>query len=315
MSQKTGLTLGLDCGGTNVKMAIVDDSGNLRHSTLQRISYDCAAETSIDAIATGAKKYLAEQKVQIDSLGVGIAGDVDPETGTVRFSPNLGWKNVAFGTLLRRHFTVPLHIDNDANCAAWGAYWLDAKRDCKNLICLTLGTGVGGGIIIDGKLYCGSTGAAGEIGHMTLQTDGRACKCGNFGCLESVVGAWGIIQSAEEALKKNRAPILKKMLEKKSELSPKLIAAAADAGDVECQELWKSTGEYLGCALVNLVNIFNPDRIVLSGGVSKSGNRLLDPALKILSQRAFQSSVKAVKVSISEFDEKLGVVGAALLGS
>ena len=311
---KAALTLGIDCGGTNVKMALVNARGKILHSTLQKIDYDCAPKKSVAAIAIGAKNYLREQNVEsVGSIGLGIAGDVDPMTGSVRFSPNLGWKNVAFGKMLRAYFDVPVRIANDANCAALGAYFLDAKQDCQNLICLTLGTGVGGGIILNGKLYSGSSGGAGEIGHMSLKQDGRACKCGNFGCLESVVGAWGIIETARQGLKQNRAPILKKMLKQGQEISPKLIADAADAGDNFCKEVWQRTGEYLGAGLVNLVNIFNPQRIVLSGGVSKSGDRFLQPALKILSERAFESSAKMVKVSLSKFDERLGVVGAALL--
>lgn len=311
-------TLGLDCGGTNIKMALVDASGKMLYSDLETIHYKQAPESVIKSIAKSLKSFAKKHRVkekELQGVGVGIAGDVEQTTGTIRFSPNLGWKNVAFGKMFKQEFDVPVMIDNDANCAAWGAYWLDAKRDCKNLVCLTLGTGIGGGIIIDRKLYRGATGSAGEIGHMTIDYHGRTCKCGNFGCIESMVGAWGLIQSAEEGLKKNAAPILHKVLKTshKSQLSPKLIAQAAKQGDPFCQQLWKDAGEQLGSALANIVNVFNPERIVLCGGVSKSGDLLLLPALHTLGRRAFTAPAQKVKVTISQFDDRLGVVGAALL--
>lgn len=310
------LNLGVDCGGTNIKMALVDADGNMVRSKLEAIRYDRPAEITIKDMARRLKKFLKSGKTgTIKSAGIGIAGDIDQSKGMVRFSPNLGWYDIPFKSILEKELRIPVCVDNDANCAAWGAYWLDARRDCKNLICLTLGTGIGGGIIIDKKLYRGATGSAGELGHMTIQYQGRACKCGNYGCIESLAGAWGLNQTAEDGLKQNLAPILKNVLARSGNkpVSPKLIALAAGKGDGYCRQLWRDAGEQLGAALSNLVNIFNPERIVLCGGVSKAGPLLMEPVLHSLGMRAFKAPVRAVKVTISKYDDRLGVVGAALL--
>ena len=305
--------LGVDCGGTNIKMALVKNNGDIAESALEPVNFRRPAARAIADIAGRILKFKSRMGLsRIPKIGMGIAGEVDSARGLVRFSPNLGWKNVPLKALLAKKLKSSIHIENDANCAAWGAFCLDSKRDCNNLICLTLGTGVGGGIILNKKLYTGSTGSAGEIGHMTIQHDGRRCGCGNRGCLESLVGAWGLIQTAKEGLRRGRAPILKKML-KEEKLSPKLIEAAARKNEPFSKKIWADAGECLGAALSNLANIFNPDRVVLCGGVSKAGSLLLKPALQALQMRAFETPVKAMKVTVSKYDEKLGVVGAALL--
>ncbi|MBI2119628.1 MAG: ROK family protein [Elusimicrobia bacterium] len=316
MKKKSQVLVGMDCGGTNVKFAIVTPEGQLLDSKLTAVDYKEPAEKVIKKISLVFKNFIKQSAFKkIKGIGIGIAGDVDQKKGLVRFSPNLGWNNVNLSNLLSKEIPYPLLIENDANCAAWGAWWLDAKKDCKNLICLTLGTGIGGGIILNSKLYRGATGSAGEIGHMTIRYDGQPCRCGNFGCAESFVGAWGLIREAESGLKRELAPILKKILKgpPQKKIEPKSIAEAAKAGDPFCRQLWQDTGERLGSILSNCVNIFNPERIVLCGGVSKAGSLLLEPALHTLGRRAFAIPAKKVKVTVSQYDENLGVVGAALL--
>lgn len=308
--------LGIDCGGTNIKLALVDASGKIHQIQREPIHFRETPEKVIDGMVNRIKKFLRGSKAkELSGIGMGIAGDVDQANGVVRYSPNLNWKNVLLKKELSQKLNLPILIDNDANCAAWGAYCLDAKRDCQNLLCLTLGTGVGGGIIVNKKLYHGATGTAGEIGHMSVALHGRACRCGNFGCLESMVGAWGLVQTIEEGLKKGLCPVLKKILDKSKnkEITPELIASAAKQGDAFCKQTWNEAGEFLGSALSNLVNIFNPERIVLCGGVSKAGDLLLVPTLHSLGRRAFKTPLNVVKVTISQFHEKLGVAGAGLL--
>ena len=315
MKSKKNLALGIDCGGTNIKIALVKASGEIVHSALEPIDFKGTPEKVVRGMAQRIKRFLKQNKTsRIESVGMGIAGEVDQKKGIVRFSPNLGWKNVPLKDVLSKELKIPILIENDANCAAWGAYCLDAKKDCENLICLTLGTGVGGGIVLARKLYRGATGSAGEIGHMTIKYDGRMCKCGNYGCVESLIGARGLIQTAQDGLKKGLAPVLEKLLKKKGViLGPKILEEAARKNDPYCRQIWTDAGERLGAALTNLVNIFNPERIVLCGGVSKAGNLLLTPALHTLGARAFQTPAQKVKVTVSNYDENLGVVGAALL--
>jgi len=316
MTRKQKLVLGADCGGTNLKLALIEPSGAILYSKRVPVNFTEAPQKVICGIGKEFKKFLKESRVsEILGIGMGIAGDVDQQKGIVRFSPNLNWKQVPLKQILSKEFPYPLLIENDANCAAWGAYCLDAKKDCKNLICLTLGTGIGGGIILNGKLFRGSRGSAGEIGHMTIEYRGRPCKCGNFGCTESMIGAWGLIQTAQDGLKKGLAPILKKILSKSKgiELNPETIEEAAAQGDGYCRQIWDEAGEILGCTLSNLVNLFNPDRIILCGGVSKARSWILKPALHTLAMRAFKTPLVSLRVSISQYDEKLGVVGAGLL--
>ena len=313
MKKEKLIALGIDCGGTNIKLATVDLEGKVLRSRMEKMNYNLPSEAVVKKMAQSIKKFL-NRAPKISGIGIGIAGDVDPDKGLVRFSPNLNWKNVPLKELLSRDIKETIFVDNDANCAALGAFVLDAKKDCKNLICLTLGTGIGGGIIIHSKLYRGSTGSAGEIGHMTIQYNGRPCKCGNFGCSESTLGAWGLTQTATEGIKQGLAPILSKLLKNKSDiLDPKLLSIAAKKGDLFCQQLWRDAGEQLGAVLSNCVNIFNPDRIVLCGGVSKAGEQILRPALHSLGRRAFTVPAQKVQVTVSQYDEWLGVVGAALL--
>jgi len=315
--KKTGaVALGVDCGGTNLKLALVRRTGEIVHSKLEPINYHEDPEKTISKMAKRLKAFLKQcRATTVECIGMGIAGDIDQANGVVRFSPNLGWKNVPLRELLSKDIDQDLCVENDANCAAWGAYCLDAKKDCANLVCLTLGTGVGGGIIFNGKLYRGSTGSAGELGHMSVQANGRACRCGSFGCLESMVGAWGLIEIAEEGLAKGLAPGLEKILRnsRKAMVSPKTIEQAARDGDPYCKQMWWDAGLMLGTALANIVNVLNPDRIILCGGVSKVGRLILDPAMHSFGSRAFKAPAQRTQVTISKFDERLGVVGAALL--
>lgn len=316
MKRNEDLIVGIDCGGTNMKMAVIASTGEILSAKIAPIRYDQSPEKVIQKMAQNLKDFLKGSKFKkVRGVGIGIAGDTDQTQGIIRFSPNLNWKNVPFQRIFSHWIELPVLLDNDANCAAWGAYVLDAKKDCRNLICLTLGTGIGGGLILNSKLYRGATGSAGEIGHMTIQYQGHPCACGSFGCAESFIGSGGLIRSAEEGLKKGLAPVLQKLVGRspKTTIEPKLLSLAAEKGDPYCQQLWKDAGEQLGVVLANCVNIFNPERIVLCGGVSKAGNLILEPALHTLGRRAFAIPAQTVKVTISQYDEKLGVVGAGLL--
>lgn len=316
MKKRSGLTLGVDCGGTNIKIALVKSSGEIVKSRLAPIGYRGRPADVIREIGVQINAFLREAEVdRIAGVGFGIAGEVDQKRGVVRFSPNLGWNSVPLKKILAPHLRAPILIDNDANCAAWGAYWLDAGKDCDNLVCLTLGTGVGGGVVIGGKLYRGATGSAAELGHMSIRYDGRPCKCGSTGCIEALIGAWGMIQTAEEALKNGIAPGLQRFLDEHpgSRVEPRVLAQAAKSGDAYSKRLWLETGTYLGYALTNYINIFNPERIVLCGGIAKSGALLLKPALQVVRKCAFKTPAKAVRITVSKHDQNLGVVGAALL--
>jgi len=305
--------LGIDMGGTSIKIAVVDDKANILEESSLDTDIKAQPKKVINDIVNACKilKYYGKVK----SIGIGIAGDIDFKKGIVRFSPNLPrWKNVPLKKEIEKTTKKTVLIDNDANTACIGAFWLDLKSKSDNMICVTLGTGVGGGIIVDKKLYRGNTGTAGEIGHMTLEVNGNKCNCGNLGCAETYIGAKYLVSRAVELMKtKSSKNILKLSGNNNSNITPKILSAAAAAGDLTAKQIWSEAGEKLGVLLANIINFFNPDSIVLCGGISKAGEELLKHANKQIKSRAFKTAADSCKIVISKYTNKLGVVGAAML--
>jgi glucokinase len=305
--------LGVDLGGTEIKMAIVDDRGNICEESSIPNSRDSEPKEKVGEIIQRAKSMKLFAK--LSGTGVGVAGDIDQEKGVVRFSPNLlKWKKTPLRKMLEKGLPKPVVIDNDANAAALGAFWLDACGKAKNLICITLGTGVGGGLVVEGKLYRGATGSAGEIGHIPFEADGPRCNCGSHGCLERYVGAPFLSMRAREAVKKQGSNIIMRLLDGDlDKLTPKTLADAAKLHDRLAVEIWHDTGFKLGIVLAGVINLMNPEMIVLAGGVSRAGDLLLKPLKATIRERAFTTSARACKIVISKSMHKLGVVGSALL--
>jgi glucokinase len=298
---RTGLRLGVDLGGTLVKMALVNERGRV----LDRVQVVTAKDprTLVNTLRSVAKTWFTRPLL---GTGIGVAGDVDPQKGVVRFSPNLGWKNVKLADFFRRaKFPLPVVVDNDATVAAWGAYHVECAGRSKNLLVLTLGTGVGGGLVFDGRLYRGATGTAGEVGHLTVEEGGTPCACGSRGCLEAYLGGASLVRSARTLYKKKGKSV--------GPLTPKVLEDMARAGDPVAKEVWHRASCALGMALANLVNLLNPDTILLTGGVSKGAPLFLPHALSLMKQRAFKTSTQAVHVFVSKRPSDLGVVGAGLL--
>lgn len=310
------LALGIDIGGTGIKLGLIDRHGRMMRTHRFSTPSKSNAEATGTLIVNEAKRFLANEKrtKSIVGIGVGAAGDVEPNTGMIRLSPNLGWRNVPLKALLAKGLKYPIQVENDANVAAWAAYVVETKRKMKTLICVTLGTGVGGGIVLDGRLYRGSTGTAGEIGHMTLFPEGIACGCGNQGCLERYVGAKAMIEEARRAIEAREQTLLTKWIgHDYSKLSPYLVQKAARQGDVLARNLWSVAGERLGIGLASLVNILNPDCIVLAGGLSRARGLLTDPVRRAILKRAFPTPAAKAKLLISRLDQDLGIVGAGLV--
>ena len=305
--------LGIDMGGTSIKIAIVDDKANVLEESSLSTDINAHPKKVIQCIINICTKLKFYNKVK--SIGIGIAGDVDFKKGVVRFSPNLPkWKNIQLKKEIEKLTKKIVFVDNDANTACIGAFWLDLKAKSDNMICVTLGTGVGGGIIVDKKLYRGNTGTAGEIGHMTLEINGNKCNCGNFGCAETYIGAKYLVKQAIELMNSKKSKyILKLANNDKSKITPEILSIAASKGDLIAKQVWINAGEKLGVLLANIINFFNPDSIVICGGISKSGKELLKYANKQIKLRAFKTAVGSCKIIISKYTNKLGVVGAAML--
>lgn len=305
--------LGIDLGGTEVKLAVVDEKGNIVDEGAVATDTFSAPESLCREIAQRASRL--KHFKRLSGSGIGVAGDIDQENGIVRFSPNLPkWKNANLRKMFAGSLPAPVVVDNDANVAALGALWLDAKGKKRSVVCVTLGTGVGGGIVIDGKIYRGVTGTAGEIGHMTLDPNGPLCKCGNRGCIERYVGGPNLSMQAREAVRNGKSPRIMKMVSGKLEdITPRVLAEAALKGDALAVQLWQEAGERLGIILASVINLLNPEMVILAGGVSRAGKLLLGPIRTAVKERAFKTPASACSITISKYTHKLGVVGAALL--
>jgi glucokinase len=298
---KKGFRLGVDLGGTSVKLALVDENGALAAKT--SVVTVLSPRRLAAEVARAVRPWCARPLL---GTGVGVAGDVDPVKGVVRFAPNLKWRNVPLKKLLLgAGLPGPLRVENDANAAAWGAYHVELKGRSRNLVVLTLGTGVGGGLVFEGNLYRGATGSAGELGHMVVDWTGPLCACGNRGCLEAYLGGAAMVTWARaEMARRGRAlPVL----------TPKILEDLARAGNPVARAAWTRAADALGVALANVVNALNPDTIVFTGGVARGHPLFLPRARKIMSDRAFKTPGRAVRLKVAGQNEDLGVIGAALL--
>ncbi len=302
------LILGADVGGTYIKTVLVDPREHvlavMKRSTLAPRGKDALIERLILTLEETAKKAGATMK-DVAGVGVGFAGPLDPETGMVFNPPNLpGWSDVPLGDILRHRLKMPVSLDNDANMVALGEYWKGAGRGARCLVCLTLGTGVGGGIVLNGRVWHGVGGIAGEIGHMTLIRNGRRCACGNRGCLEAYASSQGLVQTMQDTLKKNRS-------RRQDKLTPERIGKLARSGDKLAGRAIKDMGVMLGIAIGSLANVLNPDVVVIGGGVSKLGELLLDPVRDEARKRAFHKAVEGLKIVKAELGDNAGALGAA----
>ncbi|MDR2860591.1 MAG: ROK family protein [Elusimicrobiota bacterium] len=313
MSEK--FFLGIDMGGTSIKMAVVDSNANIIDIASIPTKIELKPEVVLEQIADSVIKLKSYNKVK--TIGFGVAGDIDCEKGILRYAYNLPkWKKTPIKDILQKRLEKKVYIDNDANTAALGAFWLDTKGKSENLICVTLGTGVGGGIIINKKLYKGTSYSAGEIGHLTIKYDGTPCNCGNIGCVEAYLGAKNLAKYAAQYVKEKGSAIIKNLTKGDYlKINPEILYKAAMKKDKTALEIWEYTGKLLGILLANIVNFLNPDTIVLCGGVSGAKRFISKTAKDEMCKRGFKTPVKVCKVIYSKWTGKLGVVGAAMLAN
>ncbi|MBI2080134.1 MAG: ROK family protein [candidate division NC10 bacterium] len=308
--------IGGDVGGTNIRLALVDADGGLSEPYRYPTPPSGDAAAIVETLAQGIRVLQHQARahgIRLVGCGLGLAGLVDVRAGLVYTAPNIaGFQDLPLKKLLEEKVDVPVTLENDANAAAFAEYWLGAGRGVGSLVCLTLGTGVGSGIVLDGKLWRGASGAAGEAGHMTVEADGERCGCGRRGCLEAYASATAIIRDARAALARGEATALRKKFGAHPEaLTAKDVSDAASAGDAVARRLIERAGRYLGVGLGTLVNLLNPDLITLAGGLVAAGELLLRPALAELDQRAFPALRRRTRVAFSALADTAGMLGAA----
>ncbi len=292
--------IGVDLGATFVKIGLVDNKGKVYFR--RKIETPPGADKTllIDSIVNNVKDVIKKSDKQVSGIGIGVPGPVDSQKGIVHYFPNIkGWKEVPLKAILEKKLGLRVMLDNDVNAMTLGEFVFGAGKGCDNLVCLTLGTGVGGGIIIDGKLYRGGSMTAGEIGHMPINETGPLCNCGGIACLERYIGNRYILERAKKIFGNNIT------LERVTEL--------AGLGNKKAAAIWIDVAKKLGAALTQVVNLLNPDKIVIGGGVSKAGPFILTPLKKEVKKRAMKDQAAHVKIVLAKLGADAGIIGSSLL--
>ena len=308
------VTLGVDLGGTKIETALVDAAGRIIVSHRQETHPERGPDGVISGLATCVKTCLGEASTTAQGLGVGVAGQVD-RAGTVHFSPNLGWRNVALKAKLEKILDMPVVVNNDVRVATWGEWQHGAGQGVDNLVCLFVGTGVGGGIISGGRLAEGCNNAAGELGHLTIVSDGRSCHCPNRGCLEAYAGGWAIAERAREmALAQPEAgQMLVALAGSIEQISAATVTQACGNGDPLARHLVEETGRYLATGVVGIVNAFNPRLLILGGGVIYGLPEYVSLVQSAVQENALPAAVEGLHIVMAALGDKAGVIGAAAL--
>ena len=317
MPPRTKYLVGVDLGGTNIVAgALAEDGSDVLAMRSEPTRADQGADQVIDRIVRMIDTVIAEtiahtgaKRDDMIGVGVGAPGPLDRERGIVITTPNLGWTNFPLRDVIAERTRLPVRIDNDANCATLGEWWLGAARGANNVIGMTIGTGIGGGIILGGRLYHGSADMAGEIGHATIDITGRRCKCGNYGCLEAYASGPSIADRAREALSGDDSLMVRMAGGDPARITAATVYEAAKRGDDTALDVVRETSRFLGAGVANLLNIFNPDVVVIAGGVTQAGETLFAPLRREVRKRAFKPAVDACQI-VPGVLVAAGVVGA-----
>lgn len=316
MKSDKGLYIGIDLGGTAVKGGLVQADGTIVEKQSIPTEADRGVDHVVGRMADLVRDLAAmagEAGQHVAAVGLGVPGTLSHATGTVIAPPNLpGWRNVPIVRRLAEATGFRVTLENDANAAAWGEYVCGAGRGCRSMVMITLGTGVGGGFVFDGRLFRGSHEAGAEIGHMIVVPNGRVCACGQRGCLEAYASASSTAARALERLRAGEPSRLRVLFESGAALTSENVAEAAQQGDPLAGEVWRETCELLATACVSLQHIIDPERFVLAGGMSGAGERLLGPVRDAAARIASPMFGQAPEISLATLGSDAGLVGAAL---
>lgn len=311
--------LGIDLGGTNIVAAVVNEKYEIiseaKNPTLcprpWKEILDDVAKTALEAA-----KIANLEMSDFPFVGIGSPGVISVETGTVIAAVNLGFENVPLTKYLSEKLEVPVILENDANAAAYGEFKAGKAKNTENFIAFTIGTGIGSGVVLDGKIYRGTNGIAGELGHSVIKLGGRQCSCGRKGCIDVYASATGLITTTKEAMEANKESLMWQLSESDIKKVTGITAfKAARQNDKTALEVVNSYIEVLAAAITNIINTFQPDMITIAGGISKEGDYLLNPIKKLVEKESLKNSTKPFpKIEIAELQDKAGVIGASLLG-
>lgn len=315
MAKTEKYAVGVDLGGTNIKIGIVSDKGKLVKSISIKTEANCGPKNVIANIIKGVELTLAKNKLKIQGIGIGCPGVVSIKKGIVENAPNLpGWKNVKLGPIIKEKFGYKVHLENDANAAAIGELIFGAGKKIDSFVMVTLGTGVGGGIVFNKKIFRGEFGAAGEIGHISIDINGPKCNCGSTGCIEAYAGNSYLKEKIRSELKDYSDSKVWKLIENDlTRVSPRIIQAALEKKDSYAKFVVERMGRQLGAALASLSNLLDISTFIIGGGVAGFGKPLFDSTRVTISERVLIPLRQRVLVIPAKLHNEAGIKGASSL--
>lgn len=311
--------VGIDLGGTNIVAGVVDENYNIVAKASTKTNCPRPAKEIADDMAKMALQAVENAKLTIDDIewiGVGTPGIANSSTGIIEYSNNLGFENTPMVKYIQETINKPVFIENDANAAAYGEFVAGAAKGANNAVCITLGTGVGGGIIVDGKIYAGSNFAGAEIGHTVIEVDGAQCSCGRKGCFEAYSSATGLIRMSKEAMAENPDSVMNKLAQERGKVNARTAFDAMREGDSVAKAVVDKYIKYLAAGITNAINIFQPDILCIGGGVCNEGDPLLLPVKALVKEEVYtRNSPKNTEIVIAKLGNDAGIIGAAFLGN
>lgn len=315
MTKNIKYAIGVDLGGTNIKIGIVSDKGNIISKLEVKTEAHLGPKGVIKNIEKGINAILKNNKLKIRGIGIGAPGVVSPEKGIVQNPPNLsGWGKVPLGWIFKKKYQISVNVENDANAAAIGELIFGAGKKYPSFVMVTLGTGVGGGIIFNRQLFRGELGGAGEIGHISINFDGPNCNCGSTGCIEAYAGNNYLKDFVKNDLLNHHSSLIWKLIDNNLEkVSPRIIQLAAESGDLYAKEIIINLGRYLGIAFSNVSNLLDISTFIVGGGVSGFGEPLLNSIKNNMVSRVLTPLKNRIKIIPAKLKNDAGILGASSL--
>lgn len=308
---RRSLHIGVDIGGTNIKLGLIDADGHILHQAKTPTQPDRGSDAIIASIVAALRVLLQEASVrpeELASIGIGVPGTADASTGTVVYAPNIFWRDVPIVAKMQATFALPIFIAQDTRAAAWAEYLVGTARGLRGIAAVTLGTGIGCGMVLDGRIFHGALNTAGEFGHQIVAVDGEACNCGRVGCLEAHAGGLAIVREA-----KKRIPNLEQLIGK-SDVGVDDVYRLAQQGNPRARQIADEVVRSIGVGLVNLINLNSLEMICLSGGISNApAELLLDPLIAFVRGHVYQAIADKVQICRSVLGEDAPLIGASLL--
>lgn len=311
--------IGMDLGGTNIKTSLFTKDFSVVAEQRTPTMVSLGSEGVLQRMADNIRELLLKAGAaaeEMEVMGMGVPGLLDIEKGISLFSPNFPqWENVPIAGWFKERLGIPVFIDNDVRVNLYGECYFGAGKGKKNVVLLTLGTGLGAGVMIDGHILYGATGSMGEIGHMNMYREGRPCRCKSSGCLGRYVSALGLLRTVKEKIEAKEKTVLTDWVKDPEEITAEMVSRAFDEGDQLAREAMEETGEILGFGLVNVINLYNPECVIIGGGMSAAGERLLSKAREVVDTHALEISRKACTIVTASLGDASGMLGAAKAAS